>query len=117
MTNGPNAESKIHPTDPIDVEQFATRGDVVPDGTRYRIRVDKTVYVVEGPTITGRQILEVSGHVPVEHWRLDERFRGGGTRKIELSEVVDLRTPGLERFMTLPLDQTEGELSDQGHAA
>lgn len=94
--------------DPIDVEFYATKNERAPDGPRYRIRVDKTVYVVEGPLVKGRTILEVSGHVPVAHWRLDQRFRGGVTRKVELDERIDLRAPGLERFMTLPLDQTEG---------
>ncbi|MDB4875598.1 MAG: hypothetical protein JWM41_2044 [Gemmatimonadetes bacterium] len=94
--------------EPVDVEEFATRGHPVPKATRYRIRVDRSVYIVNGPNITGREVLEVSNHVPVEHWRLDERFRGGATKKVELNEVVDLTTAGLERFMTLPLDQTEG---------
>lgn len=92
----------------IDVESFASRGESPPKGTRYRIRVDKSVYVVKGPIILGSEILIVSGHVPPEQWRLDQRFRGGSTKKIELSDVVDLTTPGVERFMTLPLDQTEG---------
>jgi hypothetical protein len=93
----------------IDIEAFAARNEKPPKALQYRIRVDKTVYVVPGPTISGRRILEISGHVPPEHWRLDERFRGGATKKIELTEEVDLTTQGIERFMTLPLDQTEGQ--------
>lgn len=92
----------------IDLDVYSAGNAVPPLGPKYRIRVDKNVYVVPGPTITGRQILEFSDHVPPENWRLDERFRGGATKKVELNEIVDLRTPGLERFMTLPLDQTEG---------
>jgi hypothetical protein len=99
-------------SEPIDLEEYATRDEKPPKGKHYRIRVDKTVYVVEGPNISGRQILEISGHVPPEQWRLDERFRGGTTKKVELNDVVDLTTAGLERFMTLPLDQTEGTQAD-----
>lgn len=92
----------------IDIEQHARAGEAPPAGRRYRIRVDKTVIVVDGPTITGRQILEAAERVPPERYRLDQKFRGGETKKIELDTVVDLSTPGLERFMTIPLDQTEG---------
>lgn len=92
----------------IDIESYSARNETPPRGAQYRIRVDKGTYVVPGPSITGRQILELSGHTPPEHWRLDQRFRGGATKKVELAESVDLTTAGLERFMTLPLDQTEG---------
>jgi hypothetical protein len=94
--------------EPIDIEAFARRGERPPKGAKYRIRVDKTILVVEGSTITGRQILELAGRVPPERYRLDQKLRGGETRKVELDTVVDLSTPGLERFMTIPLDQTEG---------
>jgi hypothetical protein len=94
--------------DVVDLEVYAARNSNPPKAAKYRIRVDKHVYVVPGPLITGRQILEISGHTPADHWRLDARFRGGATKKVELNEEVDLTTPGLERFMTLPLDQTEG---------
>jgi len=97
------------PEDVIDVEELAKAGKPVPRGTRYRIRVDKTVIVVDGPTITGRDILLKAGRVPPERYRLDQKLRDGSTKKIELTEVVDLTTPGIERFMTIPLDQTEGE--------
>ena len=47
------------PVDPnadiIDVEAFARKGERPPKGKRYRIRVDKTILVVPGPTITGRR--------------------------------------------------------------
>ena len=93
----------------FDLEEYATRGELPPEhARRFRIRVDRVIYVVDGPHITGRQILEISAHVPPNQWRLDQRFRGGATKKIELDQVVDLRTCAVERFMTLPLDQTEG---------
>ena len=44
----------------------------------------------------------------MRYFRLDEKLVGGRTVKIELDQVVDLTAPGVERFMTLPLDQTEG---------
>ena len=96
----------------IDIEAFARKGERPPKGKKYRIRVDKTILVVEGSTITGRQILELAKRLPPERYRLDQKLRGGETRKIELDTVVDLTTPGLERFMSIPLDQTEGGSHD-----
>ena len=96
----------------IDIEAFARKGERPPKGKKYRIRVDKTILVVDGPTITGRRILELANRVPPERYRLDQKLRGGETRKIELDTVVDLTTPGLERFMSIPLDQTEGARHD-----
>ena len=92
----------------IDVEGYAKTGRTPPAGQQYRIRVDKTEIVIETATITGREILRRAGKVPPERYRLDQKLVGGRTVKIELDQVVDLTTPGVERFMTLPLDQTEG---------
>lgn len=92
----------------IDIEKYAKEGKEPPKGEQYRIRIDKQYYVVDVPGMTGRGILELAGKVPPERFRLDMKLMGGATRKIELEEWVDFTTHGVERFMTLPLDQTEG---------
>lgn len=92
----------------IDVQAYAKEGKDVPKGARYRIRVDKEHFDVSTGEISGREVLETARKLPVERFRLDLKLRGGATRKVELDEVVDLTAPGIERFMTLPLDQTEG---------
>lgn len=92
----------------IDVEQYAKKGEVLPKGMKYRIRVDKDYYVLDVQEITGRDILLKAGKNPPERFRLDQKLKGGATQKIELNDLVDLTKAGLERFMTLPLDQTEG---------
>jgi len=109
MTTPPSGDQSA---EPIDIEAFARKGERPPKAAKYRIRVDKTVLVVDGPTITGRQILELANRTPPERYRLDQKLRGGETRKIELDTIVDLTTPGLERFMSIPLDQTEGGSND-----
>lgn len=92
----------------IDLEAYAKSGRTPPPNRQYRIRVDKQQIIVTTPTITGREILRLAGKQPPERFRLDEKLVGGRNVKIELDQVVDLTTPGVERFMTLPLDQTEG---------
>jgi hypothetical protein len=95
-------------SDIIDVEAHATAGREVPPGKRYRIRIDKQHFDVEVSGMTGRELLALAGKTPPERFRIDQKLRGGQTRQIGLDERADFTTPGLERYMTLPLDQTEG---------
>lgn len=74
---------------------------------RYQIRIDKQHFELEVPCITGRELLALVGKVP-ENTRLIQRLHGGQARPVPPDDVVDLTDPGVERFMTLPLDQTEG---------
>jgi hypothetical protein len=99
-----------HVTDPsiVDVEQYAKEGKEIPAAEKYRIRVDKEHYVVSDPAMTGAQLLALAQKQPVERFSLYQKLKGGETKKVEYSQVVDFRAPGVERFMTLPLDQTEG---------
>lgn len=95
--------------DVVDLEEFGRAGrPVPPHATRFRIRIDKDQFTVSVPEMTGRQLLELAGKVPPEQFAIYEKLKGGATRKIELDQKADFRKPGVERFMTLPLDQTEG---------
>lgn len=92
----------------VDLEEFCKENKKVPKGKRYQIRIDKEKYVVNSSVITGRQLLELAGKTPIERYVIYQQLKGGKTLKIEETMVVDLCAPGVERFMTLPLDQTEG---------
>lgn len=92
----------------IDLEEYAHADRKPPKAKQYRIRVDRERFVVSVSEMTGSRILELAGKQPPERFRLDQKLRGGQTQKIELDQVVDFTTPGVERFMTMPLDQTEG---------
>ena len=92
----------------IDVEEYSKAGKTPPHGKVYRIRIDKNKYDVTVPTMTGRQLLELAGKTPIEQFRIYQKLRGGQSIVIDYNQTVDFRSPGIERFMTLPLDQTEG---------
>jgi hypothetical protein len=95
--------------DELDIEEFAKlHGGNPPEAKRYRIRIDRDKYTVEVPEMTGRQILELAKKLPPEQWILNQKLKGGHVKAIDLAAVVDFREPGIERFMTLPKDQTEG---------
>ncbi len=76
--------------------------------TTFRVQIDKSLFDISNPTPTGRDLLIKAGKAPPEQFALYLRVRGSQPRRIQLTEVVDLRAPGVERFVTLPLDQTEG---------
>jgi hypothetical protein len=74
----------------------------------YKIVIDKGHHETTNPTPTGRDILNLAGRAPVEQFGLYLKEKGQQPKRIGLDEIVDLREPGTERFVTLPLDQTEG---------
>jgi hypothetical protein len=91
----------------VDIEEFAKAGRQIPRARRYRIRIDKQQYVVEVSHMTGREILALAGKTP-EGYLLSQKLHGGQAKKIDADETVDFTAPGVERFMTLPRDATEG---------
>jgi hypothetical protein len=74
----------------------------------YRIQIDKAHFETSNPTPTGRDLLTLSGKAPVEQFGIYLRVAGTQPQRIGLNEQVDLTSPGVDRFVTLPLDQTEG---------
>ena len=77
----------------------------------YKIRVDKQIVAVTNPLPTGRELLELAGKKPPEQFAIYLKVKGQQPRRIQADEKVDLRLPGVEQFVTLPLDQTEGSHS------
>lgn len=74
----------------------------------YEVKIDKEIYKTKDPTPTGRELLLLAGKIPPEQFAIYRKPKEGRPIRIELNERVDLREPGIERFVTLPLDQTEG---------
>lgn len=92
----------------VDLEEYALANRCPPHARRYRIRIDKNKYEVDVAAMTGRQLLTLAGKLPVTNYMISQKFHGGQPRKLGLDEKASFITPGVERFMTLPLDQTEG---------
>ncbi len=91
----------------IDIEDFAREGKPVPKGKRYRIRIDKEKFVVSQPTITGKELLSLVGKTP-DKYNVYLHVHGGQTKLIKPDEKVDLTAPGVERFTTMKIENTEG---------
>ncbi len=91
----------------VDVEEYAKEGRLVPRHRRYRIRIDRERFVVCEPCMTGTEILDLVDKSPQEYL-LSQKRRGGQAEPIAPDQKVDFTEPGIERFMTLPNDTTEG---------
>jgi len=96
-------------TEIIDLEAYAKEGRPVPKERKYRIKIDREIYVVGKECMTGRELLVLAGKTPPEKYQLNMKIRGGKVEPISLDEKVCFTKPGIEKFMTLPLDQTEGQ--------
>lgn len=77
----------------------------------YQVLIDKDLVLIYVPQPTGRHLLEEAKKTPVEQFAIYLKQPGEQPKRIQLNETVDLSAPGVERFVTLPLDQTEGEAS------
>lgn len=91
----------------LDVEEYARAGKEKPKARRYRIRIDRAHYETSNPNPTGREILALAGKTPETHL-LSQKVTGGAPVTIEPDQKVDLRAKGVERFMTVPREATEG---------
>jgi hypothetical protein len=91
----------------VDLEEFAKRGEKPPRAHHYKFRVDDHYYTTPKPELTGREILAFAGKTP-EGYSLRERRHHGKVEKVEPDQVEDLRERGIERFMTIPKENTDG---------
>lgn len=93
--------------DVVDVEECFAAGKPVPKAKRYRIRLDKQQYVVAVDHMAGREILALAGKLP-DKFLLRQKV-AHGVEPIEADQIVSFLTPGVERFMTIPNEVTEGD--------
>ena len=92
----------------IDLEEFSQTNRRPPKKKKYRIKIDRDKYVVDVECMSGREILKLASKTPPEQYQLRQKIRGGKVIKVGLDDKVDFTEPGIEKFMTIPLDQTEG---------
>lgn len=103
------AQANAPEVDILDIEEYAkTNGGKPPKARRYKIRVDREKYTVEVPGMLGKDILILAGKTPPDRYLLNQKLRHGQVIRIEQEQFVDFTAPGVERFITLPKDQTEG---------
>lgn len=90
----------------IDLQAYAREGKKVPPYGPYKIRINKDFFDWPKPRILGSEILGLAKKDPAKNAAY--QFVHGRPQRVKPDEQVDLTAPGVERFETLPLDQTEG---------
>jgi hypothetical protein len=75
---------------------------------QYSVMVDREKIEFDTECATGRDILTRANKLPVERFQLNVRLKGGKVEKVGYETSFCFTNPGLEKFMTIPLDQTEG---------
>lgn len=91
----------------VDVEECTKYERRPPRWHRYRIRVDRTKFVVEQRMVSGAQVLGLVEKRPID-WAVNQKLRGGRRIRIEAHEEVDLAEPGMERFETVRRQAQQG---------
>lgn len=90
----------------VEIEKCCKDGESPPPCRGYLIRVDDTKIIVRKPNPTGREILILAGKDPnstMLNQKIGKRFE-----PVPLDKKVDLTACGIERFTTLPNEQSEG---------
>lgn len=85
----------------IDIEEHARHERPVPHARHYRIKVDGAFHVVHSPEISGEEILRLAGRQGFLAFNVIQHFHGGHEEVIEPHARVNLRSPGIERFITV----------------
>ena len=79
----------------------------IPD-RELKVQIDKKYFKAPNSLMTGYDVLHLAEKLPPDNYAIYLKVEGGQPERIGLDETVDLSRPGVERFVTLPLDQTEG---------
>jgi hypothetical protein len=73
---------------------------------QWRIEIDKEHHTVNDPVLTGRQLLNLAGKIPIEEHLVYLIDKTRLLEDIGLEESVDLRQRGIERFITFASDRS-----------
>jgi hypothetical protein len=88
----------------IDLESYAKSGKQPPIGKKYRVKIDNDYFVFDHHIVTGKEILEKAGKIPVECHSLYQKFKHGDFDKVGMTDKVDLLKPGIEHFVVKPAE-------------
>lgn len=78
----------------------------LPPAKSYVVRIDEQRYKVYDPLVTGRQLLDEASKRPVDEYLIFQLLHNGQLEEIRLDETVELRKPGIERFVTWQSDRS-----------
>ena len=100
-----NENSILDEIEVVDLEEYACSDRPVPKHVKYYlIKVDKEKFRVQSP-IKAKEVL-ISARLDPCDYRLEQKLRRGEWIKLEPDQLIDLREPGIEKFKSIPTQQT-----------
>lgn len=69
------------------------------------VKINGKKFEIDDPKPIGRQLLDKAGKRPVEEFVIFMFLDNGLMEEISLDEIVDLRKPGIEKFITFKTDR------------
>lgn len=84
----------------VDILEFSERGEDIPNGRKYHIKIDGHPHTVEGPTHDRGFLLGLEGKTSDEFELIEEFANPDENEVVERKEIVDLRARGLKGFIT-----------------
>ncbi len=106
MANGHDRLIENHDLVDLDapgVEHFITRQHV------WKLNVQGVILDVTTPTIEVRDALVRAGFNPDQGWQIFLKIRSEPKRAVQLTDTIDLRTPGIEKLRLTPKEVNNGE--------
>ncbi|WP_122501710.1 multiubiquitin domain-containing protein [Pseudomonas viridiflava] len=89
--------------DVLGTERFITRPGV------WKLNVQGTILDIHSPTISVRNAVALAGLDPNGNWLIFLKVEGQEKRALQMSDVIDLTTPGIEKLRLTPADVSNGE--------
>ncbi len=93
------------------LERFVTIPKEANDGgdkpQKFKFKVDKKMLETETEYLTGREILKAAGYTERDYYL--KQIKKGQSISIEPDDTVCMSDPGLERFVTIPKEATDGD--------
>jgi len=80
---------------------------------KFDFKVNRKVYSSSEGTISGGQILEISGFLPIDDFNLFKKIEHGDFEPVEEHERVDLTAKGIEMFKVKPKKELKFEVDDE----
>lgn len=89
----------------VTIPKEASDGSISPKTFKYK--VDKTLLETESEFLTGEEILQAAGYNAKDYFL--KQIIKGQPINIALDQSVHISNPGLERFVTIPKEATDGD--------
>ena len=70
-----------------------------------QVKIDQIAFVVDDPVVTGQQLLDLANKRPADQYLIYQVLQTGQMEGVRPDETIDLRKPGIEKFLTFASDR------------